>query len=120
MKLAIRSVRAIERNGESTEWEIPSEIVVDGTIAPKVFWKYINRIRKAEDRIIGVFQFLPASDADRKMYDYFFSLMRTKTFFSFIEMVRNMTIKELYVLPLPNDSPFPLALVALSSGTEGN
>ena len=42
-------------SGESTEWEIPSEIVVDGTIAPEVFWEYFNRIRKAEDRIIGVF-----------------------------------------------------------------
>ena len=63
---------------------------------------------------------MASSDADRKMYDYFFSLMRIKTYFSFIEMVRNKTIKDLYVLPLPKDSPFPLALAALSSGTEDN
>ena len=116
------NVRALDltngSSGESsTDWEMPSVLDVVGRIKPELVWDYVNQNRKTGTRDIVVFKFSPASDGDRKTYASFLSQMYKANRFSVIGLV-NKAVKDFYVLPLPKDSPIPLALASLSSGTK--
>ena len=102
------------------EGEIPSDIAVEGWIAPDTFWDYFKKIVNAEDRTISVFKFLPASDVEKQLYETFFHQIHKKIRYSVMKMTRNKTIKDFCVLSLHKDSPFPLALSNLLSDIKSN
>lgn len=97
--------------------EIPSSLDVVGRIRPEMVWDYVNQTRRVGSRDIVVFKFVPASDADRKHYLSFLSHMYKSNRFAVVGAISKL-IKDFYVVPLPKDSPIPLALAALSQGTK--
>ena len=97
--------------------EMPSSLDIVGRIRPEMVWEYVNQTRRAGTRDIVVFKFTPASDSDRKHYSSFLSHMYKHNWFAVVGAVSKL-IKDFYVVPLPKDSPIPLALVSLSSGTK--
>lgn len=99
--------------------EIPSSLDVVGRIRPEMVWDYVNQTRRVGSRDIVVFKFIPASDADRKHYTSFLGHMYKSNRFAVVGAISKL-IKDFYVVPLPKDSPIPLALAALSQGTKCN
>lgn len=97
--------------------EMPSSLDIVGRIRPEMVWEYVNQTRRAGTRDIVVFKFTPASDSDRKHYSSFLSHMYKHNRFAVVGAVSKL-IKDFYVVPLPKDSPIPLALVSLSTGTK--
>lgn len=113
------NVQALDMSGTSdlADLEMPSSLDVVGRIRPEMVWDYVNQTRRAGTRDIVVFKFTPASDSDRKHYSSFLSHMYKHNRFAVVGAVSKL-IKDFYVVPLPKDSPIPLALVSLSSGTK--
>lgn len=113
------NVRALDLSGssDSANLEMPSSIDVVGRIKPEMVWEYVNQTRKAATRDILVFKLTPASNADRNAYSSFLAHMIKAKRFAVVGPV-SVLVKDFYVIPLPKDSPIPLALATLSSGTK--
>ena len=107
----------ISGSTELADLEMPSSLDIVGRIRPEMVWDYVNQTRRAGTRDIVVFKFTPASDSDRKHYSSFLSHMYKHNRFAVVGAVSKL-IKDFYVVPLPKDSPIPLALVSLSTGTK--
>lgn len=104
-------------SADLTDLDMPSSLDVVGRIRPEMVWDYVNQTRRAGTREIVVFKFTPATDADRKHYSTFLSHMYKSNRFAVVGAVSKL-IKDFYVVPLPKDSPIPLALATLSTGTK--
>ncbi|EFX65711.1 hypothetical protein DAPPUDRAFT_32159, partial [Daphnia pulex] len=106
------NVQALDMSGSTdlADLEMPSSLDIVGRIRPEMVWEYVNQTRRAGTRDIVVFKFTPASDSDRKHYSSFLSHMYKHNRFAVVGTVSKL-IKDFYVVPLPKDSPIPLALV---------
>lgn len=76
-------------------------------------WDYVNQTRKVGSREVVVFKFIPSTDGDRKNYSAFLNHMYKANRFAVVGTVSKL-IKDFYIVPLPKDSPIPLALNALA------
>lgn len=76
-------------------------------------WDYVNQTRKIGGREVVIFKFIPSTDGDRKNYSAFLSHLYKANRFAVVGPVSKL-IKDFYIVPLPKDSPIPLALNALA------
>jgi len=95
------------------EVDIPGSLDIVGRIRPEMVWDYVNQTRKAGSRDILIVKFSPSTDADKKNYSAFLSHMCKCNRFAVVGLTSKL-IKDFYIVPLPKDSPIPLALTSLS------
>lgn len=98
--------------------EIPGSLDIVGRIRPEMVWDYVSQTKKAGSRDIVVIKFTPASDADQRNYSAFLSHMYKSNRFAVVGAVSKL-IKDFYIIPLPKDSPIPLALASLTVAAKG-
>lgn len=92
---------------------MPISLDIVGRIRPDMVWDYVNQTRRAGSRDIVIVKFTPSVDADKKNYSAFLSHMYKGNRFAVVGPTSKL-IKDFYIVPLPKDSPIPLALTSLS------
>ncbi len=99
--------------------EMPTSLDIVGRIRPEMVWDYVNQTRKAGSRDIVVVKFQPGADSvDKKNYAAFLSHMHKHNRYAVVGPISKL-IKDFYLVPLPKDSPVPLALTAMSLDVGG-
>jgi len=103
------------------ELGLPSSLDLIGRTRPEMVWDYVNQARQTGSRDVIAFRIAPAADvdsSDRQLYStYLGNLHKSDRF----DVVRDISkfIKGFYIIPLPKDSPIPVALTALSPNMKG-
>ena len=103
------------------ELGLPPALDLVGRIRPEMVWDYVNQSRRAGSRDVIVFRIAPAADSDssdRKMYSTYLGNLHKSNRFAVVGNVSKL-IKDFYIVPLPKDSPVPVALTALSHNMKG-
>lgn len=101
--------------------ELPPSLDVVGRIRPEQVWDYVNQTRRVGTRDVVVFRMALAASADaaeRKTYATYLSNMHKSNRFAVVGNVSKL-IKDFYIVPLPKDSPVPVALKVLSLNMKG-
>jgi len=98
---------------DMSDVDIPGSLDIVGRIRPEMVWDYVNQTRKAGSRDILIVKLSPSSDGDKKNYSAFLSHMCKCNRFAVVGLTSKL-IKDFYIVPLPKDSPIPLALTSLA------
>ena len=109
----------MKSSADLSDVEMPASLDIVGRIRPEMVWDYVNQTRKAGSRDIVIVKFNPGSElADKKNYAAFLSHMYKCNRYAVVGPISKL-IKDFYIVPLPKDSPVPLALTSMSLDITG-
>ena len=107
--------------GDLAILDLPPQLDVVGRIRPEQVWDYVNQTRKLGascTRDIAVVRFSTPPGAESQDREAFSTHLRSLHKSARFSVVGNHSklVKDFYIVPLPKDSPVPVALMAMSLG----
>lgn len=100
--------------------ELPPQLDIVGRIRPEQVWDYLSQTRRSGSRDMFVFRFSPppataGSGSDPQEREAFSAYLRRLHKSDRFAVVGNHSklVKDFYIIPLPKDSPVPIALSSL-------
>lgn len=92
---------------------IPSKLVLDGRIHPKVVWEYLAKVSTFSNKEVCVIQFRASSEEDRVGYVSMLSYFSSRKRFGVVSNQNTQVIKDIYLVPLLETENVPKQLLPL-------
>ncbi|XP_039752411.1 death-inducer obliterator 1 isoform X1 [Pararge aegeria] len=103
----------VSGNALDLEDDLSPELDIVGRINPDTVWDYISKMKRASNKDIVILKLQAANDEEKMQYIALYSYLSSRNRLGVVKVSNTATIKDLYIVPAPANTPLPSVLLPL-------
>ncbi|XP_023934034.2 uncharacterized protein LOC112043019 isoform X2 [Bicyclus anynana] len=103
----------VSGNALDLEDDLAAELDIVGRINPETVWDYISKTKKTSSKDIIILKLQAANDEEKMQYIALYSYLSSRNRLGVVKVSNTATVKDLYIVPAPANTPLPSVLMPL-------